>query len=167
MSNDLTLGLINTTLKPLQCNDSTLPKILANPESLPLSIPLSYDSHASHYKPYNSACPDLEYVNRSGCWLRGCVVCGQRFYARRPDRLYCSYPCQHTAAKHRLKLKRKLSREKKCVFCSCSFTAKSAKARFCSLKHRVAYFRLVQNLHNSKTVTTSSDSVEVNYRSGF
>jgi hypothetical protein len=134
-------------------NDSTLMLICTKPESLPLSIPLSYDSHASHYKPYNSACPDLEYFNMSGCWLRSCVVCGQQFYARRPDRLYCCYPCQHEACKQRLKLKRKLSREKKCLLCGCSFTAKSAKARFCSLKHRVAYFRRVHNLHNIVIVT--------------
>ena len=138
------------------CNETGIGAIDTKSESLPFE-----HDYTRRHGPSNSACPNMTYFNVQGCWLLKCVICGQQFYARRPDRKYCSRTCNHSAAKQRLAIQRKLKRQKTCFFCGCSFEAKSAKACFCSLKHRVAYFRskkrndsnLRVNKHKVETVT--------------
>lgn len=115
-------------------NDSIIQLNQRNSESLPFR----HDYHGSA-SPCNSACPD-SFLG-PGCHKLSCVVCGQEFWALRPDRRYCSGNCCKKAAKMRVKNRRRLARNKICLFCEQPFVAKSGKARFCSLSHRVAYFR--------------------------
>ena len=70
-----------------------------------------------------------------------CQQCGKTFQSYSIRRLYCSHNCARKEWKARRKIRAKQRRSKTCLFCKVSFTAKSSKARFCSLKHRVAYFR--------------------------
>lgn len=134
----------------------------------PLVKPLPFEhNYLNSRSPCNSAIPDQEFEGFPACHRLKCVVCGQEFWAKRPDRKYCSYRCNHKAAQNRERKKRQQQRFKKCLVCNQSFQAKSAKAVFCSLRHRVAYFRqrkrndskLRLNDHMVETVTNQSEEV--------
>ena len=71
-----------------------------------------------------------------------CHYCEKVFRSYSFRRFYCSTSCQHSTWKLRRRERARQRRNKVCLFCKLPFTAKSSKARFCSLKHRVAYFRL-------------------------
>jgi len=42
-----------------------------------------------------------------------------------------------------------------CLYCHGAFTARNRRAKFCSVKHRVAYFRLRENLKQRQLDTES------------
>ncbi len=95
----------------------------------------------------NSANPE-DYEKNLEFWgyeslnfKKNCSVCGNLFYSKSRRRLYCSYRCSVDAGIIRRREHVKQRRNKVCLFCKTRFQAKSNKARFCSLKHRVAYFR--------------------------
>lgn len=87
-----------------------------------------------------------------------CQFCGKTFNGFFIRRKYCSYRCRNDAHIKRRKYLNTLNRNKHCLFCGLFFVAKSKKAKFCCLKHRVAYFRKVQQHTKEKSLPISNDT---------
>lgn len=161
--NDSKLPLIYTNTKSLQCNDIQLSKKLGNIEPLPLG-----ERYPQLRKAVNTGYPHVKeciehYGACSGCcptcYKLKCVVCGQEFWAKRPDRKYCCYRCTNDAAIIRRRNWRKKQRNKICLFCRHPFTAQTRKAKFCCLAHRVAYFR--QSKRNDSNLVLNDTRADI------
>jgi hypothetical protein len=142
----------------VQSNDSKLSSNDLNGEPLPLG------KRFPHLKSvFNTAKPeDYEHsLKLFGCeycnYKKECEFCGEIFYSKSSKRKYCSYRCGNDAWIIRRREYNKQKRNKVCLFCKTSFTAKSRKAIFCCSAHRVAFFRQQKKRNDSKLVSNETN----------
>lgn len=118
------------------CNVIRLLKIESNLKSLTLG-----ERYPHLRQVINTAVPDPKFEGFPACHRLKCIVCNQEFWAKSTKRNTCSYRCSVDLGIIRRREKREKARNKICLFCKQPFTARSKKALFCCLKHRVSFFR--------------------------